>query len=129
MSYWAGAVVEVEMRTETITINTVSMQCGECGVFFWVTSEFHRERKENGKGWFCPNGHSRVYRKSDVDELKEQLLEERSKLASAQFELMAAEKKIKRIEKRVKNGMCPCCNRQFTQLARHMKSKHPDYAA
>jgi hypothetical protein len=24
-------------------------------------------------------------------------------------------------------GVCPCCNRTFQQLARHMKAKHPGY--
>jgi hypothetical protein len=26
--------------------------------------------------------------------------------------------------KRVNAGICPCCNRHFTDLERHMKSKH-----
>ena len=29
--------------------------------------------------------------------------------------------------KRIKNGICPCCNRTFKQLAAHMKNKHPEY--
>jgi hypothetical protein len=24
---------------------------------------------------------------------------------------------------------CPCCNRTFQQLARHMKAKHPEHAS
>jgi hypothetical protein len=27
----------------------------------------------------------------------------------------------------VANGVCPCCNRTFQNLARHMAGKHPDY--
>lgn len=115
------------MPSETLTLETVLMECGECGVLFWVTENFYRERRNRNLGWHCPNGHSRIFRENDVDILKRQLDKEKSKLAKAQFELMAAEKKIKRIEKRVKSGTCPCCNRQFVQLARHMKTKHPDY--
>lgn len=35
---------------------------------------------------------------------------------------------LTRTKKRGGHGVCPCCNRTFQQLARHMKSKHPDYA-
>lgn len=31
--------------------------------------------------------------------------------------------------KRVGNGICPCCNRTFGNLQRHMATKHPDHAA
>ena len=113
---------------EIITIQTVGMKCGECGVFFWVAQEYHRERKEYGLSWYCPNGHERVYRESDANRLKRELKEAQAKLANTQFELMAAENRIGRLEKRAKNGTCPCCHRQFVQLARHMKSKLPDFA-
>lgn len=32
-----------------------------------------------------------------------------------------------RIKRRVSAGVCPCCNRTFQCLARHMATKHPDY--
>jgi hypothetical protein len=32
-----------------------------------------------------------------------------------------------RIKKRVAAGVCPCCNRSFKDLARHMAGQHPDY--
>jgi hypothetical protein len=28
---------------------------------------------------------------------------------------------------RIGNGVCPCCNRSFTNLRRHMTTKHPEY--
>jgi hypothetical protein len=28
---------------------------------------------------------------------------------------------------RAKAGLCPCCNRHFTNVERHVKSKHPDF--
>jgi hypothetical protein len=30
-------------------------------------------------------------------------------------------------KKRIAGGVCPCCNRSFISLARHMKSQHPEY--
>ena len=34
---------------------------------------------------------------------------------------------VTRIKKRVANGVCPCCNRTFKDLAAHMSTQHPDY--
>lgn len=32
-----------------------------------------------------------------------------------------------RLKNRAKAGVCPCCNRTFQNLARHMASQHPDH--
>jgi hypothetical protein len=32
---------------------------------------------------------------------------------TVQLELLAAERKVNQLEKRAKNGICPCCHRQF----------------
>jgi hypothetical protein len=121
------------MKT-TIEIDTVQMQCGECGVFFWVTPEFYRERRERKLGWHCPNGHGRVFGTSKVDELKEQLQAERESRENLEFELLAQKGALKaerarvtRLKKRVANGVCPCCHRSFVQLTRHMSTQHPKY--
>ena len=36
---------------------------------------------------------------------------------------------LTRAKKRHRAGLCPCCNRQFQDLVRHMASKHPEEAA
>jgi hypothetical protein len=56
---------------------------------------------------------------------------ERARLAEhAQVEAINAQKKseaeLRRIQKRTAAGVCPCCNRTFQQLARHMKTRHPE---
>jgi uncharacterized protein (UPF0212 family) len=35
---------------------------------------------------------------------------------------------LKKVHVRVGHGVCPCCNRSFAQLRRHMAAKHPEYA-
>jgi len=35
--------------------------------------------------------------------------------------------RVTRIKKRIGNGVCPCCNRTFSNLGRHMASQHPGY--
>jgi hypothetical protein len=34
-----------------------------------------------------------------------------------------------RAKKRHAAAVCPCCNRSFVQLRRHMENKHPGYVA
>lgn len=116
-----------------IELNVI--ECANCGLVFAVTTDFERRRRNDHGGFYCPFGHSNYFpSKSDEEKLRDQLSEEKRKLANTQFELLAAkerteavEREKKRLEKRIKNGVCPCCHRQFTQLTRHMKTKHPEY--
>lgn len=41
--------------------------------------------------------------------------------------LAEAAREAERLRRRTAAGVCPCCNRSFVQLARHMKTKHPDH--
>lgn len=121
----------------TISHNVVLVteDCPTCGIVFGVTLDYQNRRRQYADTFYCPNGHSQSYAKSESARLREQLAAEQKKLANAQFELMAAkqraeavEKEKARLQKRMKNGICPCCHRQFIQLTRHMKSKHPEFA-
>jgi hypothetical protein len=33
----------------------------------------------------------------------------------------------RKLKSRARHGVCPCCNRQFVNMAKHMQSKHPDF--
>lgn len=35
---------------------------------------------------------------------------------------------VSKIKKRIGRGVCPCCNRTFADLQRHMQTKHPEVA-
>lgn len=122
--------VTVQHRVELRTT-----ECYLCGVIFGMPAELYGYRLNDRKTFYCPNGHGQIFGgKTEAEKLQEQLDEERRRRSQTEMELVVAqqrarsvEKEKKRVEKRVKNGACPCCNRQFVQLARHMKSKHPDY--
>jgi|HubBroStandDraft_4_1064222.scaffolds.fasta_scaffold00027_65 hypothetical protein len=62
------------------------MACGECGIEFDVPEHFYKERKENGKGWYCPNGHSRVFRESDLDKMRRERDQAKQQLARVEEE-------------------------------------------
>lgn len=65
--------------TDSLTIETVS--CGECGVIWGMPVAMLEERRADGKGFFCPNGHCRVYLKTTARKLQEQL-DSKSKMLS-----------------------------------------------
>ena len=118
----------MNMVTVNHTVTLKTIECYSCGVIFGVPSELYDNRINDHKSFSCPNGHSQSFvGKTEAERLREKLVEEQRKLSSAQFEIMAAERKVKRLEKRAKNGVCPCCHRQFVSVARHMKTKHPEF--
>lgn len=107
----------------------VHMNCGECGIEFTVPEHFNAERKKTGKGWYCPNGHSRVYKESDADKFRRERDSALQQLAQREEEIAERGRKIKRLEKRAAAGSCPCCQRTFSNMSRHMKTKHPEFVA
>ena len=108
---------------------------GECGIIFHVPMRWHRGRRENGNGFYCPNGHYLAYKQSEVDKLKAELEQERNRVAfyrreaeQRRTEAVKVKKKLATTQKRVSGGACPCCNRHFVKLQQHMTTKHPGYA-
>ena len=111
------------------------MVCGQCGIIFSVPEYWRSEKQRTGYSWYCPNGHCRVYTESDTEKYRKLLQEEKDRHAKTLSRLNEAEaaeqkttKELNRVKKRVHAGVCPCCNRTFQQLARHMKAKHPEQA-
>jgi uncharacterized Zn-finger protein len=86
-----------------------------------------------GKTWYCPNGHPRIYTDTLEDKLEREkarsarLVAERDQLDASNRALRGVVTRKGRQLARVKAGVCPCCNRTFQNLVRHMETKHPDY--
>lgn len=123
--------------------NFVSVRCASCDVVFGMTATLHENRKSDGKSFFCTNGHSLSYGDTEADKLrrerdrlKQQVAERDDRIQraiqreeAALRQRNAARGQVTKIKNRVGHGVCPCCNRTFSDLARHMNSKHPTYAA
>lgn len=110
-------------------------ECCNCHVpFMMPTRMMDALRNEPGKTFYCPNGHAQHYTgKSEAQKLKEQLEREQKERAQneerLQNELLDAWSEKSKLEKQVKRihkGVCPCCNRSFTNLQKHMQTKHPE---
>lgn len=123
------------LNTET-TVELVPHTCGECGVTFAFSREFHDARKADHQSWYCPNGHSRMFTGKNRAEQLEAELEasrriarnERERRERAERQRSAARGQVTKIKRRVGRGVCPCCNRTFADLGRHMAGQHPDFA-
>lgn len=114
-------------------------ECPACGVRFAMPSNLLRTLRDNCKTFYCPNGHEQSFRESETTRLKRDL--EQAKQRATQAEELARRRladvdrlsktkqqiqgKLRAIKLRAANGVCPCCQRSFVQLARHMRSKHP----
>lgn len=139
-------------KTTTLTISTtyVIRECNTCGIQFAVTEDFI-ERRDDHKGFYCPNGHNLYFpQKSDADKLRDQLKEQERQTKKAEYEgflykqeydreheahqatskqLSTTKGQLTKTKKRIAGGACPCCNRSFVDLHKHMHTQHPEYAA
>lgn len=116
--------------------------CITCGVEVILPQQLKRQRVATHENFYCCNGHAQCYTgKTELQKAQELLETERrwreqanksrdlalEHAAKAQREASAARGVVTRIKNRVGNGVCPCCNRSFTNLQRHMHTKHPDF--
>lgn len=116
------------------------MDCAKCGMHFGVAEGFIERRRRDGETFFCPAGHSQSFKESEVSRLRKKL-DEQVREATEQAEharsaerareaehraRLKVERAARALRRRIGAGVCPCCNRTFKQLARHMETKHPE---
>lgn len=108
--------------------------CAECGVVFGIPKDLEQRRREDGRAFYCPNGHTMVF--SDKPDAEEKLRLAAARETALRDQLTAAvregeltRQQMLRDRSRFANGVCPCCNRSFENVRRHMASKHPEYDA
>lgn len=119
--------------------------CYTCQVEFGLPASVHNVLRQmaDKATFYCPYGHAQSYVKGQSQEDK--LRQERDRLAQrlaerddtirelhsdrlAALKRVAVEKgKVTRLKNRTAAGVCPCCNRHFTALERHMHTKHPEF--
>jgi hypothetical protein len=134
---------------ETMTYSGVLVieYCCNCSMAFAMPGDFQRRMRDNpgpdGLSFCCPQGHRQYYTgKTEEQKLRERLAREeqaktrlRSRLdqANADAAHQAAVARgykgaLVKTKRRIGKGVCPCCNRHFADVERHMASKHPDMA-
>ncbi len=116
----------------TIGERLVTETCYSCGVLFAMVEDFYDHRQQDRKSFYCPNGHSQAYLsgKTDAQKLEDAHARELALRDQAGAAIRDAEQlrvALLRDRERFANGVCPCCNRSFVAVARHIKDQHPDY--
>src|SRR5262245_22389812 len=113
-------------------------KCCTCGCRVWLTpTHYYAAMEGRSKITFhCGYGHAQHFTDEDDEIVKIRRERDRLKQKVAQLDdtITAQTKQIADLKqasvtmaKRVAAGVCPCCNRSFVQLQRHMKTKHPLY--
>lgn len=121
------------MSTFTLEAKFELVHCGKkgCDQQFGMPENWYLETKRTGATWWCPKGHPRVWlgetteQKLEAAEARQRHLQDQ--LEAAEREAENQRRTIIRERSRFANGVCPCCNRSFTNVRRHMSTKHPDY--
>lgn len=109
--------------------------CWSCDLRYYVPATWSQKRRENHDTFYCPQGHPAYFpQDNETEKLRKELEKaERARQMALETARMEAEqrKKVERKLKttskklaRVENGVCPECNRSFTNVARHMQTKH-----
>ena len=116
----------------------VGLNCYLCGTAFWIERNIYDRRMEDGRNFWCPNGHDQHFTELEATKLKRQLEQKNHEIESlkrsrdwaqsrtkgANIAAGKAKAQLRRTLERVHAGVCPHCQRTFKQLAAHMKSKH-----
>lgn len=124
----------------SVTVEIIAKMCPCCGVHYGMDAALYTRRANDGGDWYCPNGDILHIIEPEVENLRKQLAsaqgnldyyKEYSQRKAAEAEQLShqvrAQKAAKtRLMRRVTNGVCPCCQRQFANVQRHMASKHPE---
>ena len=110
--------------------------CITCGVVFTIPERVFDQQQESGGFHYCPNGHQQGWSKDgcenaklrrERDRLVQRVAQKDDEIKSLEGSVAAHKGQITKLKKRVSAGVCPCCTRHFTNLERHMHSKHPQY--
>lgn len=119
--------------------------CYKCSIPFAMPERLNEWLRRSQDSFFCPNGHIQAYVKSTEQILKEKIERQKQEFESKKSSLertiertieqrdnvikdrTVLKGKLTKQTNRIKNGVCPCCNRTFQNLMDHMKKQHPEF--
>ena len=128
------------------SVQIVGHWCNGCNIPYGLPEGFIEDRRRDGKSWTCPNGCVRCFRKTESQIEAERLTAELDAARSlarreaqrreraegqarlSEYQRRAAKGQLTKTKKRIAAGVCPCCNRTFQDLGKHLAGQHPDYA-
>ena len=133
------------MVTTTVsTFTTVhSIRMAGCNHTIFMANGVETELRRTHKSYYCticgsinyfPGVSDLEQLERDIVTVKDQRDTARRNYHNQQGETRAVERSLTahkghttRLKTRIAAGVCPCCRRNFVNLARHMSKKHPDF--
>lgn len=113
--------------------------CATCGCEWGIPDNLYdAARHSETLSFFCPYGHSNHFPQGDSaitklrrerDRLWQELACKDDEIAAQRRQAVAFKGQVTKLRRRVMAGVCPCCTRTFTNLQRHIKTKHPDFVS
>lgn len=133
------------MSTQTvIKTERVESILTHCGHVIYLPVRHMVTLQRSHKNFYCTVcGKSNYWAgRSDLEQLKREITtvkdqrdtarrnyhDQKSVTRGVRRSLTAHKGHTTRIKKRIAAGVCPCCNRTFQNLARHMENKHKEYS-
>lgn len=111
------------------------LTCSECGIVFSVSESYVDYRRRDHRTFYCPNGHGQVFNaETEADKFKRMYENATARNSEIAHKLEVSKRSETKVKKELKSlklrsaaGVCPCCNRTFSQLAQHMATKHHEF--
>lgn len=120
------------------------ISCGECNILHAIPKNLHRQAKEYGRSWYCPNGHNISYTTTDLGKAQKQLKDLKEKyerdrrywqaengdlesdLYYAKMDMRTAKSRYTITINKIHAGKCPHCNKQQEDLIQHINEEHQE---
>lgn len=140
MTTWTDVKTGARLQFSRVLVTET---CAQCGMVFGIPQEFETLRRADKKDFYCPSGHSLVYRgetkeqvlQREVEALKEenkaawdQALDAANKTRAEKRAHASTKGALTKVRKRASAGVCLHCNRTFQNVARHMTTQHAEAA-
>lgn len=122
------------------TVNIHVVTCCECGVEFGMTAQLYRNRVNDKRWFYCPNGHQQHFtgrtdaqkleaERAHATHLRDQLEATERQLVAQRGQTTKARNEVHRLKRRTTNGVCPVgdCKRSFKNVQAHVTRMHPDH--
>lgn len=134
-------------RTTFVTsVELTTINCGCCGGTYAINETYREKAYKASSSWTCPYckvGWGYAAKNGETEQLKKKLadLEKQNKSITERAEYLqkegdhfrksrdAIKGQLTQVKKRIHAGVCPCCNRSFLNLVRHMQIKHAEVSA
>lgn len=127
---------------ETVTVPLERNICKKCGGVYALSADFLQHKREKGGDWSCPYCRTywhftetevaRLQKAIEAEKRRTEFYANNARIAREDAEHSERRRRatvgqMTRLKNRIGNGVCPCCNRTFKNLRRHMVSQHPEF--